>query len=213
MSALQGVLGELRRQRWDDHRYYHQSRINQSLHLVSAVSFLCAYALLLVDPLAAVLVGWCVGMVTRQTGHYVFEPARFDAINQITNTHKEAVKVGFNQKRKTILIAMIVLSPSILAVDSTLFGLLKRPASFRELADNVAIIWLVVAAAGVTLRCLQLCITRSVRTGLVWVLKISTDPFHNIRIYWKSPLYLLRGQLYDPLDEATHSGAAVPRSG
>jgi hypothetical protein len=37
-------------QRWDDHRYYHQSRINQSLHLVSAISFLVAYVLLFVDP-------------------------------------------------------------------------------------------------------------------------------------------------------------------
>lgn len=36
-------------QRWDDHRYYHHSRINQSLHLVSAVSFVCAYALLFKD--------------------------------------------------------------------------------------------------------------------------------------------------------------------
>ena len=28
-------------QRWDDHRYYHHSLVNQSLHLVSATSFLC----------------------------------------------------------------------------------------------------------------------------------------------------------------------------
>ena len=35
---------ELREQRSDDHRYYHHSRVNQSLHLVSALSFLCAYA-------------------------------------------------------------------------------------------------------------------------------------------------------------------------
>ena len=34
----------LAEQRWDDHRYYHHSRINQSLHLLSALSFLCAYA-------------------------------------------------------------------------------------------------------------------------------------------------------------------------
>ena len=27
---------QLRIQRWDDHRYYHHSRINQSLHFVSA---------------------------------------------------------------------------------------------------------------------------------------------------------------------------------
>ena len=32
-------LEELRQQRWDDHRYCHHSRINQSLHLLSAVNF------------------------------------------------------------------------------------------------------------------------------------------------------------------------------
>ena len=32
-------------QRWDDHRYYHHSRINQTLHLISAISFVCAYVL------------------------------------------------------------------------------------------------------------------------------------------------------------------------
>ena len=32
----------LREQRWDDHRFYHQCRINQSLHLLSALSFLVA---------------------------------------------------------------------------------------------------------------------------------------------------------------------------
>ena len=46
---------------WDDHRYYHQSRINQTLHLVSALSFLTAYALLFVDPAAAGMVGWLFG--------------------------------------------------------------------------------------------------------------------------------------------------------
>eukprot|EP01041_Mallomonas_annulata_P030151 gene30151-52248_t len=40
----------LKTQRWDDHRYYHHCRINQTLHLISALSFLCAYALLFVDP-------------------------------------------------------------------------------------------------------------------------------------------------------------------
>ncbi len=40
-------LQALEVQRWDDHRYYHHSRINQSLHFVSALSFLFAYVLLL----------------------------------------------------------------------------------------------------------------------------------------------------------------------
>lgn len=43
-------MNTLREQRWDDHRYYHHSTINQTLHLISAISFLVAYALLLVDP-------------------------------------------------------------------------------------------------------------------------------------------------------------------
>lgn len=45
----------------DDHRYYHQCRINQSLHLVSAISFLIAYALLFKEPAAAGIVGWLAG--------------------------------------------------------------------------------------------------------------------------------------------------------
>ena len=43
-------------QRWDDHRFYHHSRINQSLHLVSALAFISAYALVYWNTLAAVKV-------------------------------------------------------------------------------------------------------------------------------------------------------------
>ena len=47
---IKNFLQELRTQRWDDHRFYHHSRINQSLHFVSAASFLFAYAMLFFDP-------------------------------------------------------------------------------------------------------------------------------------------------------------------
>lgn len=191
---------ELHRQRWDDHRFYHQSRINQTLHLISAISFLFAYVLVFKNPLAAVLVGWCIGMVTRQTGHYVFEPDHYDTINDISNERKETIKVGFNQKRKTILIAAVVGAPLLLTFDPTLFGAFTAHADFMELANHVAVIWLGLAVTAIVARSVQLCVTRSVLTGIVWVLKIATDPFHNIRIYWKSPYYLMKGQLYDPLD-------------
>lgn len=42
---MNDLLQELARQRWDDHRYYHHCRINQSLHLLSAISFVAAYGL------------------------------------------------------------------------------------------------------------------------------------------------------------------------
>ena len=61
---MDGFFQTLKMQRWDDHRYYHHSRINQSLHLVSALSFLCAYVLMFKDPVAAALVGW---LGTRQS--------------------------------------------------------------------------------------------------------------------------------------------------
>jgi hypothetical protein len=32
----------------------------------------------------------------------------------------------------------------------------------------------------------------------VWVSKILTDPMHDIMLYYKSPWYLLKGELMDP---------------
>src|SRR6185312_11435939 len=103
-------LETLRVQRWDDHRYYHHSRINQSLHLLSATSFVCAYMLLFKDPAIAALTGWLVAMVSRQAGHFFFEPKGYDVINEATHEYKEAIKVGYNLRRKTILLAIWALS-------------------------------------------------------------------------------------------------------
>lgn len=43
----------------------------------------------------------------------------------------------------------------------------------------------------------QLFITHDITTGLVWVCKVLTDSFHNIALYYKSPLALLRGELIE----------------
>ena len=50
------VAQRLAELRWDDHRYYHQSRINQTLHLISACAFLVAYGVLFFDPASAALI-------------------------------------------------------------------------------------------------------------------------------------------------------------
>src|SRR5882672_12062937 len=89
-SSRLTFLQELREQRWDDHRFYHHSRINQSLHLLSAVSFVCAYVLVFKDPAFAALTGWLVAMVSRQVGHLFFEPKGYDYVNQATHEYKEA---------------------------------------------------------------------------------------------------------------------------
>jgi hypothetical protein len=62
----------------------------------------------------------------------------------------------------------------------------------------VAQLWLVIGAGGLLFRTIQLFFLKNVQTGLVWATKILTDPFHDIKLYYKAPLYLLRGELIDP---------------
>ena len=67
---------------------------------------------------------------------------------------------------------------------------------------HVGQIWLFVGIGALLLRTVQLFFLRDIRTGLVWLTKIITDPFNDVKIYSKAPLYLLRGELIDPMDEA-----------
>ena len=188
----------LRVQRWDDHRYYHHSRINQSLHLVSALSFLFSYVMLLKDPAIAALTGWLVSMTTRQAGHFFFEPKGYDEVNRATHEHKEAIKVGYNLRRKVVLMSIWALSPVVLYIDPTLFGLYNAPAP-AEFIDHLGQVWLAIGLGGLLFRTVQLFLLKDVQTGLVWITKIITDPFHDIKLYHKAPLYLLRGELIAPL--------------
>ena len=134
---IKNFLQELRTQRWDDHRFYHHSRINQSLHFVSALSFLFAYVMLFFDPVVSALVGW-------------------------------------------------------------LFGLFKPWVTMGDFTRQVAKIWLVVGIGGLLFRTIHLFFIRDIETGLVWMTKIVTDPFHDLKLYHKAPLFLMKGELIDP---------------
>src|ERR1017187_392676 len=128
--TMQSFLRALDIQRWDDHRYYHHSRINQSLHLLSAISFLAAYVTIFKYSAASALIGWLVAMMSRQVGHLFFEPKGHDVVNQATHEHKEDIKVGYNLRRKIVLLSIWALSPAVLWLDPTLFGMLRlHPSS------------------------------------------------------------------------------------
>ena len=199
---MKEFLHALRVQRWDDHRYYHQSRINQTLHFISAISFLVAYAMLFINPALSGLIGWLVSMATRQSGHFFFEPQGYDHVNQATNEHKEAIKVGYNLQRKMVLIALWALLPFALLLDPTLLGLFAPAAGMAALLEQVGLIWLGLGVAGLLFRTVHLFFIRDVRTGLVWMSKILTDPFHDLMLYRSAPLHLLRGELIDPMHHA-----------
>jgi hypothetical protein len=196
---MSGFFEELKTQRWDDHRYYHHSRINQALHLLSAISFTVAYVLVFSNPVAAVLLAWLVGMTSRQAGHFFFEPKSYDTINHATHDHKEDIKLGYNLQRKVVLMSVWALSPLALLVNPALFGIFEPHTSVYTFMHNTALLWLGIGIGGLIFRTIQLFFIKDVKTGLVWMTKIITDPFHDIKLYWRSPLYLLRGELIDPM--------------
>ena len=187
----------LKIQRFDDHRYYHHSRINQTLHFISAISFVVAYAFLLVDPVISALIAWLVSMTTRQSGHFFFEPLGYDEINQATQEHKEEIKVGYNLSRKVVLLSIWAILPMALYVQPGLFGMIEPWDTLPEWVRQVGAAWLILGVAGLLFRTIHLFFLKDVQTGLVWMTKIITDPFHDIILYHKAPLYLLKGELMD----------------
>jgi hypothetical protein len=197
-------LQALSTQRWDDHRYYHHSRINQSLHLLSAISFVVAYALLWFDPALAAILAWCVSMTSRQAGHFFFEPRGFDHVNQVSDEFKEEIKVGYNIRRKIVLLAVWALIPVVLWFAPSVGGLIEPATSLNGFVHDVGIAWLALGVSGLLFRVAQLWVQQDLRTGLVWMTKILTDPFHDIALYWKAPLHLLRGELIDPMPHVRH---------
>jgi hypothetical protein len=192
------ILETLRQQRWDDHRYYHHSRINQFLHLISALSFMVAYVYLFIDPVISAYVAWLISMTTRQAGHFFFEPKDYDTYNQATQDYKEEIKVGYNLKRKRILIACWLAVPLLAFFDAETMNLLVPAQDTETFFNRVGMGWLWLGVAAVLFRMAQLTLKANFNTALVWCIKILTDPFHDAAIYRKSPLYLMQGQMIDP---------------
>jgi hypothetical protein len=207
---MSSFLNVVKIQRWDDHRYYHHSLVNQSLHLLSAVTFLCAYVLMFKDPALAALIAWLVAMTSRQTGHFFFEPRDYDVVNQATDEYKEAIKVGYNIRRKVVLMTVWAVSPIVLLVDPTLLGTVAAPTTWFQFARRVGYLWLVVGVSGLLFRTIQLFIIRDYMTGLAWMTKILTDPFNDARLYCRAPIQLVRNWLLARALPADHESVESP---
>jgi len=192
---------ELQQQRWDDHRFYHHNRVNQFLHLLSASCFLASYVLIFFNPVAAVMVGWMLAMVLRQTGHFVFEPKTYDEVYQVSHEYKESVKVGYNLRRKVVLLTVWIAAPFLLWLNPGLLGLLDKEHVERGLLYSTAIVWLYIGIGAVLFRSVQLFFLMGAQSGLVWACKILTDPFHDVKIYHKAPYHLLKGDMYDDMTD------------
>src|SRR5262249_54093294 len=160
--------------------------------LLSAVSFLVAYVLLFLDPALAALIAWGVSMTSRQAGHFFFEPRGYDHVNDATHEHKEDIKLGYNLRRKLVLMSLWAVAPVIIYVNPSVFGMMSPAVGFPSYMHNLGLVWLFIGAGGLVFRTVHLFFLRDVTTGLVWTCKILTDPFHDIMLYWRSPLALMK---------------------
>ncbi|OYW45566.1 MAG: hypothetical protein B7Z33_06955 [Sphingomonadales bacterium 12-68-11] len=185
----------LAEQRWDDHRYYHHSVVNQALHFVSASTFVVAYILVWSYPWLAALLAWGVSMTSRQAGHFFFEPKGYDHVNDASHEYKEEIKVGYNLFRKVVLMSLWAATPIALLIEPTLFGVFPAHQSATQYFEHLGLVWLALGVGALLFRTVQLFFIRDVETGLVWATKILTDPFHDMKLYAKAPLQLLRSAL------------------
>ena len=176
---------------------------------MSALSFLTAYVLLAVEPGIAALVGWFVAMWSRQIGHFFFEPKDYDEVNQPPTSTRKRSRSATTCAARSCCSRSGRCRRSCCCFDPTLCGLFDAHTDCGGFVDNVALMWLVLGAAGLLFRTVQLFFIRGVQTGLVWCTKILTDPFHDVQLYHKSPLYLLRGELIDPMHHVHVDGAAA----
>jgi hypothetical protein len=166
-----------------------------------------AYVFLFIDPVVASLVAWLVSMTTRQMGHFFFEPKGYDEVNQATHEHKEDIKVGYNLHRKIVLLSICAAIP-VLAYWMPAYLTWAVPQAYEDTPVRItAMAWLFLGAAGLVFRVLQLWWQDSLVAGLAWGFKILTDPFHDIKLYHKAPLHLMRGERIDPMAHVKPSQA------
>jgi len=97
-----------------------------------------------------------------------------------------------------VLMTVWAVSPIALLIDPTLLGLFQAAETWTDFARNVGYSWLFVGLSGLLFRTVQLFIIKDWMTGLVWATKIITDPFHDIKLYHRAPLQLMRGTLIAP---------------
>jgi hypothetical protein len=135
-------------------------------------------------------------MTSRQAGHFFFEPLGFDHVNQVSNEYKEEIKVGYNLRRKMVLLSIWALLPMAIYLNPGLLGLLPEHEGWNGFLRAVGTAWLYLGIAALLFRTLHLFFLHDIATGLVWMSKILTDPLHDVYLYHKAPWQLFKGERF-----------------
>ena len=96
-----------------------------------------------------------------------------------------------------MLLSIWAAMPLALYAQPGLWGMVETWETWNDLIRQIGGAWLILGVAGLLFRTIHLFFIKDVQTGLVWMTKILTDPFHDIVLYHKAPLFLLKGELID----------------
>ena len=165
--------------------------------------------LLFTDPVPAALIGWLVAMTSRQVGHFFFEPKGYDDVNQATHEYKEDDQGRLQpapQGRAACDLGAVAAAAvsrsrrcSALFEPHTTIDRVRPSTSARSGSRSAS-----AACCSAPCTCSS---SGTCRPGLVWVTKILTDPFHDIKLYYRAPL-LPAARRADRSDDARHAGSA-----
>ena len=114
-----------------------------------------------------------------------------------SHQHKKAINAGYNLHRAIVFMSLWALMPLLLLASPTLWGVFAPIPGPMGFIRHVGLMWLALGAGGLVFRTFQLFFVRDVPTGLIWALKIITDPFNDFRQYRSAPARLLNGERFD----------------
>lgn len=156
------IFKELEKVRYDDHVNYHNSIVNRKLHFVSGFTFIICYMLIYNHFTLSVYLAWLIAMPLRQIGHFIYEPS---------SEGTENIKSGYNIKRKIVLHSIVYVTPICL------YQIGMYSVGF------LALIWFFFAINAIVFRGIYLIFKVNKIHGFAWMLKVVSDPFHDVYLY------------------------------
>ena len=169
-QPLTSFYAEVMQRKQDDHHASHSNGINQFFHLLSSSVFIYCYVIAFSDLTRAMCLG-LAALFVRQFGHAVLEPPCHD---------KEALLLGYNTPKKTMIVLGYILIPIVhmVQVNSWTFE------SFMSLIGSIALYWFVWTLLVVFGRVVYLMWKHDFRISMIWFIKLITDPLTDIVAYF-----------------------------
>jgi glutamate-1-semialdehyde 2,1-aminomutase len=169
-QPLTSFYAEVMQRKHDDHHASHSNGINQFFHLLSSSVFIYCYVIVFSDLTRAMCLG-LAALFVRQFGHAVLEPPCHD---------KEALLLGYNTPKKTMIVLGYILIPIVhmVQVNSWTFE------SFMSLIGSIALYWFVWTLLVVFGRVVYLMWKHDFRISMIWFIKLITDPLTDIVAYF-----------------------------